>query len=142
MESYQTWFGEGPELSVLRKEDSHNSGQLDAHPLVRDFFGEQLRSQQTKAWKECNRRLYHYYRTLAPQLPESFREMEPLFLAVICGCNSGFYRAALHEVYIPRIQRGDSFFAANVLGARGALLLVLAHFFAQRTLGFIGRNRR
>jgi hypothetical protein len=55
--------------------------------------------------------------------------MEPLFLAVICGCNAGLYREALHEVYIPRIQRGDAHFAANILGARGALLLVLAHFF-------------
>jgi hypothetical protein len=42
--------------------------------------------QRTEAWKECNKRLYEYYRTLAPQLPNSFREMEPLFLAVICGC--------------------------------------------------------
>jgi len=55
--------------------------------------------------------------------------MEPLFLAVICGCNAGLYRQTLHEVYIPRIQRGDAFFAAKVLGARGALLSVLARFF-------------
>ncbi len=181
MESYQTWFGEGPELSVLRMlglfdrpadektlgallkppaisgltesltdlsptewrtilaklrrarliagEDPHNPGHLDTHPLVREYFGEQLRSQRTEAWKECNRRLYEYYRTLAPQLPDSFREMEPLFLAVICGCNAGLFREALHEVYIPRIQRGDAFFAAKVLGARGALLSVLVHFF-------------
>ena len=86
-------------------------------------------SRQTDAWKECNRRLYHYYRTLAPQLPNSFREMEPLFLAVICGCNAGLFREALHEVYIPRIQRGNAYFAANVLGARGALLSALVHFF-------------
>ena len=181
MESYQTWFGEGPELSVLRMlglfdrpadekalgallkspaipgltesltdlrptewrtilarlrrarllagEDPHNPGHLDTHPLVREYFGEQLRSQQTDAWKECNRRLFHYYRTLAPQLPNSFREMEPLFLAVICGCNAGLFREALHEVYIPRIQRGNAYFAANVLGARGPLLSVLVHFF-------------
>jgi predicted ATPase len=181
MESYQTWFGEGPELSVLRmlglfdrpadekaleavlkppvihgltesltylsptdwrtilarlrrarllaREDPHNPGQLDTHPLVREYFGEQLRSQQPDAWKECNRRLYHYFRTLAPQLPDSIREMEPLFSAVICGCNAGLFREALHEVYILRIQRGDCSFAANVLGARGVLLLVLAHFF-------------
>jgi serine/threonine protein kinase/predicted ATPase len=181
MESYQTWFGEGPELSVLRmlglfdrpadpkaieallkppaipgltesltnlsptewrmifgklrrarllgEEDPDNPGYLDAHPLVREYFGKQLRSLQTGPWKECNRRLYHYYRTLGPQLPNSFREMEPLFSAVICGCNAGLYREALREVYIPRIQRGDSSFAANVLGARGALLSVLVHFF-------------
>jgi predicted ATPase len=181
MESYQTWFGEGPELSVLRMlglfdrpaeekavgallkspaipgltesltdlnptewrtilaklrrarllagEDPHNPGQLDTHPLVREYFGEQLRNQLTGAWKECNRRLYHYYRMLAPQLPNTFREMEPLFLAVICGCRAGLFREALHEVYIPRIQRGSTSFAANVLGARGALLLVLVNFF-------------
>jgi hypothetical protein len=94
-------------------------------PLVREYFGEQLQSQRTEAWKECNRRLYEYYRTLAPHLPNSFSEMEPLFLSVICGCNAGLFREALHEVYISRIQRGDGYFAANVLGARGALLLVL-----------------
>ncbi len=181
MESYQAWFGEGPELSVLRMlglfdrpadekaiegllkspaipglteslldlsssewrailsrlrrarllvgEDPHSPGQLDAHPLVREYFGEQLRDRQADAWKECNRRLYHYYRTLAPQLPNSFREIEPMFLAVICGCNAGLFREALHEVYIPRIQRGNAYFAANVLGARGVLLTALVHFF-------------
>ena len=96
---------------------------------MREYYGEQLRSQQTDAWKECNRRLFHYYQTLAPQLPESFREMEPLFLAVICGCNAGLFREALHEVYMPRIQRGNAHFAANVLGARGTLLSTLVHFF-------------
>jgi hypothetical protein len=181
MESYQTWLGEGPELSVLRmlglfdrpadekalaallkppailgltesladlrptewrtilarlrrarllaREDPRNPGHLDTHPLVREYFGEQLRSQRTEAWKECNRRLYNHYRTLAPETPDSFREMEPLFLAVICGSNAGLFREALHEVYIPRIQRGNASFAAKVLGARGTLLSVLIHFF-------------
>jgi hypothetical protein len=181
MESYQTWFGEGPELSVLRilglfdrpaderalqallkpptirgltesltdlspiewrtilgrirrakllsPEDPHNPGHLDTHPLVRDYFGEQLRNQRTEAWKECNSRLHNHYRMLAPQLPDSFRDMEPLFLAVICGCRAGLFREALHEIYIPRIQRGNASFAANILGARGAVLSALAHFF-------------
>ena len=181
MESYQTWFGEGPELSMLRVlglfdrpadervlgmlmkspiirglsesltdlsptewqtilsklrrarliagEDPHNPGYLDTHPLVREYFGEQLRDQRPDAWRECNRRLYHYYRTLASEFPETFREMEPLFLAVICGCHAGLLSGALREVYIPRIQRGNDCFAANVLGARGALLSVLVHFF-------------
>jgi hypothetical protein len=187
MESYQTWLGEGPELSVLRilglfdrpaderalgavlkspairgltesltdlrptewqtilarlrrarllaGEDPHYPGQLDTHPLVREYFGEQLRSEQTDAWKECNRRLFHYYRTLAPQRPNSFREMEPLFSAVICGCNAGLFPEALHEVYLPRIQRGNAAFAATILGATGPLLSVLVHFFEQERWG-------
>jgi predicted ATPase len=187
MESYQAWFGEGPELSVLRllglfdrpadekaleallrppairsltesltdlspndwrtnlarlrrarllaREDPQNPGHLDAHPLIREYFGGQLRSQRTEAWKECNKRLFHYYRTLAPQLPDSFREMEPLFLAVICGCNAGLFREALHEIYIPRIQRGNLSFAAKVLGTRGVLVSVLVHFFERGRWG-------
>ena len=120
---------------LLAREDPHNPGQLDTHPLVREYFGEQLRSQRPEAWKECNRRLYNYYRELAPQLPHNLREMEPLFLAVICGCNAGLFHEALHEVYIPRIQRGDARFAVNVLGARGTIVLVLVHFFKHEHWG-------
>ena len=114
---------------LLAPEDPHNPGCLDTHPLIREYFGDQLRSQRTGAWKECNRRLYNYYRKLAPQLPDSLREMQPVFSAVISGCNAGLFRDALHKVYIPRIQRGDASFSAKVLGARGALLSALAHFF-------------
>ena len=114
---------------LLASEDPHHPVELDAHPLVREYFGDQLRIRRAEAWKECNKRLYSHYRTLAPLLPERVREMEPLFLAVICGCQAGLFRDALHEVYIPRIQRGNASFAANVLGARGALLSALVHFF-------------
>ena len=108
--------------------DPHHPGHLDVHPIVREYFGEQLRTQQPDAWKEGNKRLYQHYRTLAPQLPDTFGGMEPLFLAVICACRAGLFREALHEIYIPRIQRGAAF-AASVLGARSALLATLVHFF-------------
>jgi predicted ATPase len=192
MESYQTWFGEGPELSILRMlglfdrpadkkavgillkppaipgltgsltnlspsdrrtmvarlrrakllagEDRHDPGHLDAHPLVREYFGEQLRSEQAEAWKECNRRLYNHYRALAPPLPDSFRNMESLFLAVGCGCQAGLFRAALHEVYLPRIQRGRACFAAQNLGVRAALLSALAHFFERGRWGALAET--
>jgi hypothetical protein len=116
---------------LLAAEDPYNPGYLDTHPLVREYFGEQFQSQRTEAWQECNRRLYGYYRALAPQLPESFAKMEPLFLSVMCACNVGLLHDALHEVYLPRIQRGSKSFVANVLGVRGALLSALAAFFEQ-----------
>ena len=114
---------------LLAAKDPHEPCHLDTHPLVHEYFGEQLRSQRIRAWKECNRRLFHYYAALAPSLPESAKEMEPLFLAVIYGCKGGLLRQALHEVYISRIQRGEASFAANILGARGALLSALVQFF-------------
>lgn len=117
------------EIEGIGPSHAENLGHLDTHPLVREYFGEQLRGQLAEAWKEGNRRLYHYYGALAPPLPKTWREMEPLFLAAICGCQAGLYRDALHEVYIPRIQQGNASFAANVLGAGGALLSVLVHFF-------------
>jgi tetratricopeptide (TPR) repeat protein len=126
---WRTFLAKLRRARLLAGEDPHNPGQLDTHPLVREYFGEQLRSQLTDAWKECNKRLYSFYRILAPELPNTFREMEPLFSAVICGCNAGLFREALHAVYIPRIQRGDACFAANLLGATTPLLSVLVHFF-------------
>ena len=127
---------------LLAGEDPHNRGDLDTHPLVREYFGEQLRNEREAAWRECNRRLYHYYRILAPELPENFREMEPLFLAVICGCHSGLYREALHDIYIPRIQRGDASFAVNVLGAREAVPCRSYPFLRRWTMGRPRRDRR
>jgi hypothetical protein len=124
---------------LLAGEDPHNQGHLDMHPLVREYFGEQLRSHHTEAWKECNRRLYIHYRALAPQLPDNVREMEPLFLAVICGCNAGLFHEALYEVYIPRIQRGNA--GANILGASGALLSVLIFFTDAGVVSVWARNK-
>jgi hypothetical protein len=94
---------------LLAGEDPHNPSYLDTHPLVCEYFGEQLPIRQTDAWSECNKRLYDYYRTLAPQLPDSLSDMDPLFLAVICGCKAGLFHQALNEVYIPRVQRGERF---------------------------------
>ena len=114
---------------LLAGEDPHQPGQVDAHPLIREYFGEQLRGRRTEAWQEGNLRLYHHYEMLVPELPETLREMEPLFLAAICACNAGLFRECLHEIYVARIQRGSACFAAKVLGAREALLSVLVHFF-------------
>jgi hypothetical protein len=61
--------------------------------------------------------------------------MEPLFLAVICGSRAGLFREVLHEVYVPRSQRGNANFAANILGARGTLLLALGRFFEHERWG-------
>jgi tetratricopeptide (TPR) repeat protein len=63
-------------------------------------------------------------RKLPTRLAPKRISMEPLFLAVICACEAGLFREALHKVYIPRIQRGDTYFAANVLGGQWRYSLV------------------
>ena len=53
---WQTILAELRRTRLLAREDPHNPAQLDTHPLVREYFGDQLRSQRTEAWKECRRR--------------------------------------------------------------------------------------
>ena len=84
-----------------------------------------------QAWKDAT----DGFTSIIERLRRIFRivsmRWNRFLLSVICGCNAGLLRQALHEVYILRIQRGDIYFAANVLGARATLLSVLAHFFKQ-----------
>jgi tetratricopeptide (TPR) repeat protein len=181
MASYEKWFGEGPELSILRilglfdrpadgpsinalraapaipnltdalqplteedwrrtlgrlraakliaDRDRVNPDTLDAHPLVREYFKQQLKRDRPGAWREGNSRLYEHLRDTTKELPETIDEMSPLYAAVAHGCAANRYQEALDEVYWRRIQRGDWAFNTKNLGAIGAELAILAGFF-------------
>jgi hypothetical protein len=45
---WRTILGRLRRARLLAGEDPHNPGHLDTHPLVREYFGEQLRSQRTE----------------------------------------------------------------------------------------------
>jgi tetratricopeptide (TPR) repeat protein len=129
-------------LSKLRRiklltEPSRNSqrapgtaDELDAHPLVREHFGQQLRRRLPDAWREANNRLYEHLTRTAKELPETMEEMSPLFAAVAHGCAAGRHQEALDDVFQQRIQRGNPPFSVVRLGAFGANLAALAGFFA------------
>ena len=186
MESYQIWFGEGRELSVLRLlglfdrpadkkvlqallnppaipgitdslaelnpiewrsvigrlrrarllagEDPDNPAHLDTHPLVRESLANSFGARGARPGGSATGDSITTTESWRPRF-RIVSAMEPLFLAVICGCNAGLFRQALREVYIPRIQRGKASFAANTLGARGALLSALVHFFEEGRWG-------
>lgn len=175
-------------------------GEIDAHPLVREYFGSQLKRSNPEAYREANRRLYehyklreipHYFRNpvrygflafaarqkrapgwrdalcagrypnymvpptlrgipgdelkrmlaeigpedfnaaLSRAMPNTIKDMEPLFASVSHGCAAGMYNAAFYEVYFARIMRGDEWFATGQLGAFGADLSVLTNFFTE-----------
>lgn len=166
MESYEKWFGQGPELATLRiiglfdrpaeaqavaavreapaipeltdalqditdakwrqtfaklrragllaQEDPNDPDTLDAHPLVREYFGQQLREDHCDAWWEGNDRLYEHYKRAAPELPDTLEEMAPLFAAVAHGCAAGRHQEAFDEVYRRRIQRWNAFFSTKI----------------------------
>lgn len=116
-----------PHLTALR-----HTAALDAHPLVREHFGERLEKDNPTAWREANLRLFEYYRNLPEKhLPDTLEEMEPLFLAMAHGCRAGEQEKVRKEVYMVRISRGKEGYAVHKLGALGSELTALAHFFEQ-----------
>src|SRR6266446_3898791 len=102
MESYQTWLGERPELSVLRMlglfdrpADEKAIGALLKAPPIRGLTESLIDSSPTER------------RTLAPQLPERFREMEPLFSAVICSQEMEIVQKEIFSPVVPVVTSED-----------------------------------
>ncbi len=105
-------------------------GDLDCHPLIREYFGKQLQTQHPDVWQQAHARLYDYYKALPEkELPDTLEEMQPLFSAVAHGCAAGQQQRAFSEVYYPRIRQGKNHYLQNV-GAFSDDLAVLAHFFS------------
>ncbi|UQA57154.1 hypothetical protein [Polyangium aurulentum] len=103
--------------------------RLDAHPLVREHFGEQLQEEHPEAWREGHRRLYEHLKAKAKELPDTIEEMAPLYAAVVHGCQAGKHQDALGEVWRKRIRREHQEFSTSYLGAFGSEVAVLSAFF-------------
>jgi tetratricopeptide (TPR) repeat protein len=128
-ESWQLALSNLREHGLLLPTDPHNPSTLDAHPLVRVFFQEDLETHRPEAWKAGNLRLYEHLQKEAPDLPDTLEAMEPLYTAVIHGCRAGRQQEAFNEVYWRRIRRGDDSYSIRKLGAFGSDLAALSGFF-------------
>jgi len=105
---------------------------LDAHPLIRDHFARRLRESAPEAWRAAHGRLYEHLRDSVPYWPEGVDGLQPLYQAVVHGCQAG--RAAeTCEVYHGRILRGTTgpyaSYSTKVLGLTGADLAAVKCFF-------------
>ncbi len=129
-EDWNNALGNLRSAQLLARENPHKRNVLDCHPLVREHFGERLREKNPAGWRECHRRLYHYFKELPQkELPDTLPEMEPLFAAIAHGCRAGLYNEARYDVYWKRIKRGNEHYCTKKLGAFGADLAALSHFF-------------
>jgi hypothetical protein len=111
-----------------------DADRIDAHPLVREHLAERLRTEHPTAWREGHRRLHDWLTASAPHRPDGLVGLQPLYQAVVHGCQAGLWEAALQEVFVDRILRGtgaDGFYSALRLGAFGADLGALGGFFAE-----------
>ena len=116
-------------MKLIGEVSPDEPGMLDAHPLVREYFKQQLKRNRAAAWRKANDRLYEHLSKITPEYPETVQEMSPLYAAVAHGCSAGKYQEVLNNVYRRRIQRGFVHFNANQLGAYGVQLAVLSNFF-------------
>ena len=114
---------------LIAPQSEHQPDTLDAHPMVREHFGQQLRQEYPDAWREGNNRLYEHLKATAKELPDTIEEMAPLYAAVAHGCQAGRYQEALDDVYWRRILRADEHFSWKKLGSFGADLAALSGFF-------------
>ena len=120
---------------MLAPVDKSDPEALDAHPLVREWFGERLRQTNEAAWKAAHSRLYdHLRRTTHEGSAPTLADLVPLYHAIAHGCRAGRHEKALEEVYVDRICRrlpdgGIEFYATKTLGAAASNLAAIFWFF-------------
>jgi len=116
-------------LRLLAKEDPKDRGSLDAHPMVRAYFGKLLEQAALRSAQIAHDRLYHHYASVAPDLPDTLEEMQPLFHAIGHGVKAGRVQEAYDEILHRRIRRKYQFYLTNTVGAFGAELAASSDFF-------------
>jgi hypothetical protein len=122
------------EVRLLVPVDPAALDALDAHPLVREWFGEQLREAKEDGWKAAHSRLYdHLRRTTREGTEPTLADLAPLYQAITHGCRAGRYQEALGEIYKKRICRvwpdgRIEFYSRFKLGAAGSDLAAISWF--------------
>ncbi len=105
------------------------SPAVDAHPLLRECFVEQVRTRFPAAWQAGHRRLFEHLSGTAPYWPEGIEGLQPLYQAVAHACLAGLHQRAGDDVYSDRILRCGEGYSVKKLGAIGADLGAVACFF-------------
>jgi hypothetical protein len=123
------------DVSLLAPQDTSVPEALDAHPLVREWFGQRLEWTNLEAWRTAHGRLYEHLRdTTKEGKTPTLEDLAPLYQAIPHGCRAGRHEEALENIYRGRICRrltGDryEFYASEKLGAHGSDLAALSWFF-------------
>lgn len=118
-------------LAEIKLIEHSDSGSVDAHPLIREYFGEQLQTHRPDTYQAAHSRLFDFLCENTPYRPDGLAGLGPLYQAVTHGCLAGRQQEVCDKVYVDRIQRGtdsDGFYSTRQLGAYGADLAAVAAF--------------
>jgi tetratricopeptide (TPR) repeat protein len=92
-------------LGLLVPKGKGAEDELDAHPLVREYFGARLSTDFKAAWCEAHTRLWHHYEAVAGAgEAETIEAMTPLAHAIAHAALAGKLNAAV-ELYEKRVRR-------------------------------------
>jgi hypothetical protein len=105
------------------------SPPIDSHPLLREYFAEQLRIISPEAWRAGHTRLFEHLCSTTEYQPATLSDLQPLYQAIAHGCLGGLHKHAFIEVFYARIQRNDLGYSTKNLGAVGADLGAVGCFF-------------
>jgi len=115
--------------SVIRRSSAIVRHSVDAHPLLREYFGQQVREKTPEAWRVGHKRLYEHLCKHKEGDQPTLEDLQPLYQAVAHGCQAGLHKEALYEVYYARIVVSNEYYSMNRLGAFGSDLGAIANFF-------------
>jgi hypothetical protein len=123
------------DVRLLAPKDISAPDALDAHPLVREWFGQKLELTNPSAWRAAHGRLFDYLREKTDEGPEpTLESLAPLYQAIAHGCRAHRYAEALEEIYVGRICRRKAngeieFYSSRKLAAAGSDLAAISWFF-------------
>ena len=123
------------EVRLLAPPDPSALDALDAHPLVREWFGERLMHINGNAWCAAHGRIYEHLRDTTDEgKTPTLENFAPLYQAIAHGCRAGRQQEALDDIYADRIcrrlpNRRFEFYASRKLGAQGSNLAAISWFF-------------
>ena len=123
------------EVRLLAPVDPFDAEALDAHPLVREWFGDRLKQTNETGWKAAHSRLYDHLRRTAREGPApALADLAPLYHAIAHGCRADRHQETLDHIYKDRICRrlrdGQlEFYSGTKLGAIASNLAAISWFF-------------
>ncbi|MEO5331249.1 MAG: hypothetical protein H7839_04440 [Magnetococcus sp. YQC-5] len=118
------------EEADLLERSTNERTQWGTYPLVREYFGKHLETNQPLQFRQAHRVLFEFFQTVPQKRqPDTLEELEPLYRAVYHGCKAGEYKKAIDDVLHDRIHRGEENFSLQKLGAFGIELAAYAGFF-------------
>jgi len=120
------------DIDLLSRSGSGADLAIDAHPLVREYFAEQLQRESPEAFRVAHSRLFDHLCKTTPHRPDGLDGLAPLYQAIVHGCLAGRHLEACEIVYLDRILRGTApggNYSTFQLGAIGADLAAIGAFF-------------